>query len=270
MQNDVKQALDNQLEPGEHIVWTGQPDGRAAVTKILMLSLLLLSAIFAESISLVQAAETDVNALLSIRIAGLTVFSLACAYLLSCAPKRAAKTAYALTNRRVIKLDLNRAVFGGRLDKFKHMTRAIIHERKSLPEGYWFCFTANSFLFCAWFAAFLPTVFESGDIFMILANCFLFAALAMFIYDRNCLPDARWRDPGGLLFWIGSRCVFVQDVRLKDVADVKARNGRCGTQDLFVMTRTSGCLRLPYVDSPEGARHLSTTFGAAQGAVDAG
>jgi hypothetical protein len=270
MENEVRQAVNNQLEPGERLVWSGQPDGRAAVTKILILSLLLLSAIFAESISLVAAASSDVEALLAIRIAGLAFFAGAAACMLFLAPKRAARVAYAVTNRRVFKIDLNCSVFGRRLDRVKHLSHAIIHERRSFPEAYWFCFTAHSFLLCAWLAAFLPSVAESGDLFMILANVLLIVALAAFIYDRNYLPDARWREPASLLFWIGSRCVNVQDIRLKDVCDVKVRSGRSGTQDLFVLTRTSGCLRLPYVDSPEGAKHLATTFGAEEGAADAG
>jgi hypothetical protein len=267
---ELSKIVSNQLEPGENLLWTGQPDAGALTTKLLLGCTLMLGAIFAESVSLVANATTDVEQIIAARIVGLCFFTAVGAFILWRVPARAALTVYAVTNRRVLKLDLNRRVPTNTLDKIKHLKQTIIYERKNLKEGFWFSLAANSFLFSAWFALFLPAAIESCDLFIAMSALLFVAAIALYIYDRHYLPDARWREAGGVLYWIDGKLVYLQDVRLKDIHDVKVRRTRRGINDLFVVTRTNGCLRLPSIGCPDGPRQLLTTFGAIEGTANAG
>ncbi|MGH9551526.1 MAG: hypothetical protein ACRD3W_19220 [Terriglobales bacterium] len=256
MKKELLVVVENQLEPGERVIWSGHPSAESMTLKIFSAWLLLVSCVYAESVSMLTSGSDGADDLLAVRVAAMIGFVAIGIFQLLRAPSRAAGIIYVLTDRRVMKLDLNKHIHPRYLAPIRKLHKAIVYEKRTSAELYWFSGILNVILFTIWLTAFLPSIVAAFDVHMALAVSLLAVFCVGYLYDQRYIIDARCREADSVMYWIDGRLVLLQDIRFTSIVDVKMRRGRSGTHDMFVISRDNGCLRLPAISCPEGARQM--------------
>ena len=104
MNQEFQFALKQELAPDEQVIWSGHPDANSMSAALLPFSILWLSGLFLFSAGLLQQARGDTTQLLNGLTFLLVLVATICTVELIFVPRRAVRTIYVITNRRVLSI----------------------------------------------------------------------------------------------------------------------------------------------------------------------
>ena len=250
MQQALRQTAELELDRNEKILWLAQPDANLLVKKVLAAWILLLTALFLESISLIQHTPGDQSELLMTRVAAMALFAFIGAGIVMFVPTMANCTIYAVTDKRVLKLIVNS--FGHKI-LFRNQSpaqgrettmKSVVHRKESTEKTFWFNVGAYVFSLLMWATLFLPTMITNFDVYIAAATAIIAIVLAAYaVMGRHKIAPTH-RHAAGTLYSIGQELMYVESISLKDVNSVQSSRNKNGAANLFIFSEQRGCLRM--------------------------
>jgi hypothetical protein len=244
MNDDVRRLVQLELYPDERLVWFAQPEASHFSSRVLVTWTCLLGALYLESASLLNAAVDNFNIIIASRVSGLALFALVGIALLFFAPQKAEGTIYCLTNKRILKFDLTRMVHRRVAEDLKLATKAVISQRESSKDSFWFDVTSQAMVVMIWIALFLSSMIDHLDAFTGGALLILLFLATYFLYDGLHILSPKYRNVSGTLYSMKSKIVYVESCLLSEVTEIHKRSKSNGSGDLFVFSERRGCLRV--------------------------
>jgi hypothetical protein len=250
MQQELRQTAELELDRNEKILWLAQPDANILVKKVLAAWILLLTALFLESISLIQHAQGDQSELLMTRVVAMALFAIVGAGIVMFVPSMSQSTIFAITDKRVLKMIVNN--FGHKI-LFRSQSsirtqeatmKSVVHQKDSTEETFWFNFGAYVFSFLMWATLFLPTMIANFDAYIAGATLIIISVLSAYAILGKHKASPTHRHAAGTLYSIGQELMYVEAMPLKDISLVQSSRNNSGTADLFIFSEKRGCLRL--------------------------
>ncbi|MDR3616301.1 MAG: hypothetical protein P4L53_22265 [Candidatus Obscuribacterales bacterium] len=250
MQQELRQTAELELDRNEKILWLAQPDANILVKKVLAAWILLLTALFLESISLIQHAQGDQSELLMTRVVAMALFAFVGAGMVMFVPTMSQSTIFAITDKRVLKLIVNS--FGHKIlfrsqsssNAREATMKSVVHQKDSTEKTFWFNFGAYMFSFLMWATLFLPTMITNFDAYIAAATLIIVGVLTAYAIMGKHKAAPTHRHASGTLYSIGQELMYVEAIPLKEISSIQSGSNRSGAADLFIFSEKRGCLRL--------------------------
>jgi hypothetical protein len=250
MQQELRQTAELELDRNEKILWLAQPDANILVKKVLAAWILLLTALFLESVSLIQHAQGDQSELLMTRVVAMSLFAFIGAGIVIFVPAMSQSTIFAITDKRVLKLIVNN--FGHKLlfrsqsstNTREATMKSVVHQKESTEKTFWFNVGAYVFSFLMWATLFLPTMVANFDAYIAAATLIIIGVLTAYAVMGKHKVAPTHRHASGTLYSIGQELMYVEAIPLKDINSIQSGSNKSGAADLFIFSEKRGCLRL--------------------------
>lgn len=250
MQQELRQTAELELDRNEKILWLAQPDANILVKKVLAAWILLLTALFLESISLIQHTPGDQSELLMTRVVAMGIFAFIGAGIVMFLPVMSQSTVFAVTDKRVLKLIVNglshKVLFrnASSTRTKEASTKSVVYHKESTEKTFWFNFGAYMFSFLMWATLFLPTMVSNFDCYIAGATAIVITVIASYAVMGKHKAAPTHRQVSGTLYSIGQEMMYVEALPLKDISSIESRSTKNGTADLFIFSEKRGCLRM--------------------------
>lgn len=238
---DFDLALRAELEPSEHVVWKTQPNVDAVRTSLLSFSVLWLSGLFMLGADVLRTSSDDSRILFGL-IVLLVIVAVAGALELIFVPRRAGRTVYVLTDKRVFSLCVTRRFF--KQQDANYRDKQVLRENKNSTAFFYMSNLPSQLMFCILSYDVANVLLRSFDAFIAIGFLMtLLGWLQPWLQDMR-LPLPKFRDAPRTFYSIGDLFVFLESFRLEDIAEFIYRKGREKTFNAFVISKSSGCIRM--------------------------
>ncbi len=244
MARELRTLVESELVPGEKLIWLAQPQPGEITKKVLAAWIFLLTALYLESVSLLNQAQGEILPLLTVREGALILFAAIGVMLLVHIPRQAAATIYAVTDKRVLKFDRSRIVHKSIAEKYQRVGRAVVYFNASSVEHFWYKLVAHIFVLVMWCALFLPQMLSQFDAQTGLGVIITVGVLASYMVEGMHWPLPKYRRAAGTLYSIKSQLVYIESFPWSEITEIRTRLARNGTGDLFFLSSKQGCMRM--------------------------
>lgn len=249
-------ALAAELTSQEQILWTGQPDPDSIRTSLLTFSILWLSGLFAISVGVLRDTPADQGVLTGLifllaLVAGAGVMELIFV------PRRASRTTYVISNKRVFTMSVTTRL-GAEPGRTTYEKIVLRESRDSLSVFFMSVLPAQLlFLFLA-FNAF-TVLLSKFNPFIALGFALTTVGWMQPIIQDMRLPIPKFRDCARTLYAVGDIFVSLESLNLADYEDCIVKKAFGGLYNVFVLGKKSGCIRLRAIkDGPVIQQTLSS------------
>jgi len=240
-EQDFDIAIRAELEPSESVVWRGKPNVDAVRGSLLSFSVLWLSGLFMLGAGVLRTSSDDSHILVGL-IVLLAIVAIAGSLELIFVPRRAGRTIYVLTDRRVFSLCVSRRLFAQADASYRE--KEVLRVSKSSIPFFYLSNLPSQIMFCILSFDVVSSLMRSFDTFIAIG--FLMTLLG---WLQPCLQDLRlpipkYRDAPRTFYSVGDLFVFLESVRLEEIAEFVCRKGRENAFNAFVISKSSGCIRM--------------------------
>ncbi len=240
-EEDFELALRAELEPREHVVWRTQPNVDAVRGSLLSFSVLWLSGLFMLGAGVMRTASDDSRVLTGL-IVLLVIVAFAGTLELIFVPRRAGRTIYVLTDRRVFSLCVTRRFF--KQQDANYHDKQVLRVSKNSTAFFYLSNLPSQIMFCILAYDVAIALLRSFDAFIAIGFAMtLLGWLQPWLQDMR-LPLPKYRDAPRTFYSIGDLFVFLESFPLEEIAEFIYRKGRENTFNAFVISKSSGCIRM--------------------------
>lgn len=248
MKQEYEFALRNLLEPGEEIVWSGYPDVDNVSASLLPFSLFWLSGVFLFAVSLMRSEVGDTTNLLNSLVFILVLVALIAAVELVFVPRRAARTIYVVTNRRVMSLCVT-AKLGAEIINYGAADKRLIREDKSSLTMFYLINVPAIVVLISCMNDIVVRLLTKFDPLMLVG---FISGVFGWLYP--CLRELRiplpqYRDAPRAIYALDDVYVNMETLPLKEIDSIKSIRLRKNFFNLLVVSKNSGCIRMRSIDS---------------------
>jgi uncharacterized membrane protein len=238
---DLDVVLRVELGRSEHIVWQTQPNVDAVRGSLLTSSLLTLSGVFLLAAGILRSSIDD-SQILSLLVLVLAVVAGAGVLELTFVPRRAGRTVYVLTNRRLFSLVVAKRLF--KQENSDPRNKEVVKVTKySVPLFYTaYLFPLAVFCYCSF--DIISSLVHSFDSLIAVGYLVVVAGWLKPCYDNMRVPLAKYRDAPRTFYSIGDLFVFLESFDLTEIAEFVYQPGREKTFNAYVISKSSGCIRM--------------------------
>ena len=242
MDEQLQKILNEEIQPDEQLLFSAQPDADSFVGTLLPYSLLWLSGLFLYSIGAIRDSSGSHGRLLFGLIVLLVLVALSGVFQLVMVPRRAKRTVYAVTTRRVFTLCQHgkyplRSILTTVDDDMR-----VLQVRKK--DSYFIgIYLPSQLMFAYMFSQVFMHVAQNFEPFV--AGGFAFIILAWLYpwYQDLRLPLADFREAPRSLYITHGELVSIDSVLREEIKSIRPRGLKREVGDLFVISKF-GCLRL--------------------------
>lgn len=240
-EQDFDLAIRAELEPSEYVVWRSQPNVDAVRGSLLSFSVLWLSGLFMLGAGVLRASADDSHILFGL-IVLLTIVAVAGSLELIFVPRRAGRTIYVLTDRRVFSLCVTRRLFV-QADSSYRAKEVLRVSSSSIPFFYLSNLPSQIMFFILSYDV-VTSLMNSFDAFIAIGFMMtLLGWLQPWLQDMR-LPMPKYRDAPRTFYSVGDLFVFIESFTLEEIVEFVYRKGREKTFNAFVISKSSGCIRM--------------------------
>lgn len=247
---DFDLTIRAELEPHERVVWRARPNIDAVRGSLLTFTILWLSGLFLMGAGLLRTASDDTHIL-----AGMTLLLVLVAVSgiieMIFVPRRASRTIYVLTNARIFSLCVSRRLFRQDNSATNYRDKEVLRVSKSSVGFFYLANLPAQIMFCILAYDVLASLFRSFDTFIALGFVMtLIGWLQPTLQDMR-LPLPKFRDAQRTFYALGDLFVFLESFRLTEIAEFTYRKGRENSFNAFVISKSSGCIRMKAIPEVE-------------------
>jgi hypothetical protein len=234
-------AIRAELEPSESVVWRTASNVEAVRGSLLSFSVLWLSGLFMLGVGVLRTAEDDSHVLFGL-IALLAIVAVAGSLELIFVPRRAGRTLYVLTDRRIFSLCVTKRLFSQ--DVANYRDKEVLRVSKSSIPFFYLSNLPSQIMFFILTYDVLSSLMYSFDTFIAIGfGMTMLGWLQPWLQDMR-IPIPKYRDAPRTFYSVGDLFVFLESFRLEEIAEFVYRKGRENAFNAFVISKSSGCIRM--------------------------
>lgn len=240
-EQDFDLAIRAELEPGEHVVWKAHPNVDAVRSSLLTFTVLWLSGLFMLGAGVLRESADDTRILYGL-ILLLAVVAVAGSLELIFVPRRAGRTVYVLTEARIFSLCVARRMFSQ--EESSYRGKEILRVSKNSILFFYLSNLPSQIMFFILTYDVVASLMRNFDTFIALGFVLtVIGWLQPWLGDMR-IPMPKYRDAPRTFYSVGDLFVFLESVRLDEVAEFVYRKGRENAFNAFVISKSSGCIRM--------------------------
>lgn len=241
---ELKELVENELKPGEKLVWCAQPDADRFIASIVPASVVWLSGLFLFCVGVMGQAGDRQTSVLPGLIGLLVLVAIIGILEIIFVPLRAKQTAYALTDQRAFILTIRSRFTHDESGKTHLFGKSLISEQKNSPLQFYLSNLPAQLIFAFLAVDVGITIIRRFDVFVALGFGFVVAGWLLHWYQDLRLPLARFRDPARSTFNVSDLIVSIEDIEYSKITSFQVRRGKNDHADIFIMSANDGVLRL--------------------------
>jgi hypothetical protein len=255
---DYQLALRRELLEGEELLWWGQPDVDAIARSLLPFSIIWLSGLFLMSVSMMLNATGETTHLLVGLVIILILVAVGGVFELVFVPRRAARTLYLLTSKRVINMCVTKKL---NASDDEPAEKRVLREDPSSAQGFYLSHLPSQIL-----------VFLIGmDVARILTrhfDLFLTGGFVLILlgwvrpwFRDMRYPLAKFREAPRLLYAFDDMFISTETLSREQIRHVKLRRVGKDLFNVFLISDRTGVVRFRALAGKDKAQSLLETFG---------
>lgn len=238
---DFDLALRAELEPSEYVVWRAQPNIDAVRGSLLSFSIIWLSGLFMLGVGVLRESSDDSHILFGL-IVLLGIVALAGSLELIFVPRRAGRTIYVLTDRRIFSLCVTRRIF--KQEDASYRNKEVLRVSKNSVPFFYLSNLPSQIMFFILSYDVVSSLMRSFDTFIAIGFAMtMLGWLQPWLQDMR-IPIPKYRDAPRTFYSVGDLFVFLESFRLEEITEFVYRKGRENAFNAFVISKSSGCIRM--------------------------
>jgi len=157
-------------------------------------------------------------------------------------PRRAGRTIYVLTDKRVFSLCVTRRMF--KQENASYRDKEVLRVSKNSIPFFYLSNLPSQVMFFILSYDVVTALTRSFDAFIAIGFAMTMVGwLQPWLQDMR-VPIPKYRDAQRTFYAVGDLFVFLESFRLEEIAEFVYRKGRENAFNAFVISKSSGCIRM--------------------------